>query len=148
MITYVALLLFTFFCHTATIKVRNHTDQDIDVTIDLVRVGGPIKKTVKVNQRRDINTQGYMWRKISVQTADGKRKGKSGPRNCDTIFYSKFQTYYAECREKKGGTWDGAFFDVFLPTQGSYRKGIENTQIPDTGSNLIITKRIESQKYY
>jgi hypothetical protein len=139
-----------------TVKVRNHTDQDVKVTIDRV-IGGDKSRIVKKGEREDINIGLYSWRGMAVETTEGEKRKGSGGATCDfkKTFVRKKNNkeyeYYADCYKSKTGHPGSDFFDVFLPSQGTYRKkaGGHTTieSIKDTGDNLIVVSRMEGAKY-
>jgi hypothetical protein len=141
-------LLLSTTCHAAKIKVRNHTEQDIKVELDLVKLGQPHKHTIEAGDEKEIDTKGYTWRAIHVETSDKKRKGTSGPRECARLFVHKKNDvefeYHAACQRKDQGSWNNAHFHVFLPSQGKYRSrknGVVDSPIRDNGKNLIVVKQ-------
>jgi hypothetical protein len=157
------LLLTAISCEAAKIKVRNHTDQP--VKIHVLVVGIPIKdKILKPGKRITIDTLkeagATQYRGIKVQTVDGERKGESIDIGypCENFVRQKTidgKTYdleYYVCPLNRGGllgTEYGAFYDIFLPSQGKYRTyktvgkttHFDDKEIEDTGKNLIVAHR-------
>lgn len=132
------------------LKIKNNINQDIHV--DIQTITDPLSRTIKQGETSTENLVARRgWKSVTVKTADGKREGSAGPlcgmmKTFVHMRNNKEFEYYVDCKESQTPS-AGDFLEVFLPSQGNYksRKGMEPIQ--DTGSNLIVVKRIEGREY-
>jgi hypothetical protein len=141
--------------HAFKVKIRNHTDKDIEVDIKTSGALDKKNKTVKANDRKDFDIAGESLTGINVETKNGKRKGSSGPGKCKGTFYhvksdGTKQKYQYGCKHVGGlGEAGNPFFDVFMPSSNDYWVDSTNkaTHIKDNGDNLIVVRRYGNIKY-
>jgi hypothetical protein len=152
----VAALFAAGGCQAYIIKVKNHTDQDIKVTLERVTKKS-MRATIKPGDVHKFDTKeslvNYTWKGIRVETKDGKRKGQAGD-YCHTYFWSNEDAEPAprggDCDMNNVGIMWSTYFDVYLPSQGSYskkRRDSKRNPVKDTGKNLVVARRFDGTKY-
>jgi hypothetical protein len=128
-----------------TVKVRNHLDIDIKVTVSLA--GKDKTKTVKAGTKAEIDTDGKMVYGIKAETINEPagvrhRYGNQDITGCKMTRIIKWPSgkekeYSVNCDHGGIARSEDAFFDVFYPVRGE----------DDWGWNLLVAKRKKKVKY-